>query len=316
MAQKTGSIPPCTGKAHYRITNWGSYNRALVDRGRLTLWIDEDVLRGWRAQGGKGRRYSDLAIRAALCLRAVFRLALRQTQGFMESLKRLMELTIDVPHYSTLSRRAKGLDVPVASQAKGPLNIAIDSTGLKVFGEGEWHMRQHGKGKRRIWRKLHLAVDTKTGHILAHKLTQSNAHDGPELPGLLAQIDGAIDAVSSDKAYDSFANHAAILERNAPPLIPPRKGAAITPPPGLKNPPPTRGQIVKRMIQIGTKGWKIESGYHRRSLSETAMYRYKTILGSALKNRKLSTQKTEAAIGIHCLNTFTKLGMPVSVKIA
>ena len=315
MPQRIALTPPATSK--YRVTNWPAYNRALIGRGSLTLWIDADVLRGWRAQGGKGRRYSDLAIRAALCLRAVFRLALRQTQGFLESLKRLMRLTIDVPHYSTLSRRAEGLDVPSRHKCStGPLSIAIDSTGLKVFGEGEWHMRQHGKGKRRVWRKLHLAVDTKTGHVLAHELTPSTAHDGPELPGLLAQIDGEIDAVSADKAYDSFANHKAILARDARPVIPTRKGAAITPPPGLKNPPPTRGQIVKQMIQIGRKAWKIKAGYHRRSLSETAMYRYKTTLGPALKNRKLATQKAEANIGIHCLNTFTKLGMPVSIRIA
>ena len=312
MKQK--SPPPL--KTQYRVENWRDYNRSLVSRGSITLWVDDEVLKGWRARGGKGRRYSDMAIRAALCLRSVFGLALRQTQGFLESLKSMMGLTILVPHYSTFSRRAEGLEMPdPVRQINGPVILAIDATGLKVFGEGEWHMRQHRKGKRRVWRKLHLAVDTQTGEVLAHELTDGNAHDGPHLPGLLDQIEAELGAVSADKAYDSFEGHKAIIARMARPVIPPRKGAAIRPPKHLKDPPKTRGQAVRRICEIGRKAWKVEAGYHRRSLSETAMYRYKTIIAEKLKSRKMITQKTEAAIGILCLNTFTGLGMPVSKKI-
>ena len=193
-------------KPRYRVTNWRDYNRALVARGSITLWIDEEVLAGWRATGGKGWRYSDAAILAALSLRAVFGLTLRQTEGFLASLKRLLGLAIEVPHYSTFSRRAGALAVPKLARPAGggPLHLAIDATGLKVHGEGEWKVRVHGKDKRRVWRKLHLGVDTPTGEILAHALTASETHDGTELEGLLAEVEAPIAAVCADKAYDSF----------------------------------------------------------------------------------------------------------------
>jgi DDE family transposase len=302
-------------KPRYRVTNWPAYNRALVERGAVTLWLSDDVIRGWRSRGGKGCVYSDLAIRCALSLRAVFRLTLRQAQGFLASLASRLLPGLPVPHYSTLSRRAAGLDIPAPTRRLAPVHLVIDSTGLKVFGEGEWKVRQHGFSKRRLWRKLHLAVDEATGEVLAHKLTLSNAHDGPVLPGLLAQLDGPLEQVSADKAYDSFGCHKAILARGARPVIPPRKGAAIIPSPGAKDPPPTRGAIVKRITEIGSRAWKIEANYHRRSLAENAMYRTKTLIGPTLKSRTLPNQKTEAAIGVTCLNRFTALGMPVSVKL-
>lgn len=319
MAHRTNSpAETASPKQRYRVTNWPDYNRALVSRGEVTLWIDEAVLSGWRASGGKGKRYSDVAILCALSLRAVFTMPLRQTQGFLTSLKNLLGLTIPVPHYSTLARRAAGLDVlrRIRASGGGPVHLAIDSTGLKVFGEGEWKIRLHGKDKRRVWRKLHLAVDTTTGEILAHELTPSERHDGPELPGLLAKVKGPVQAVCADGAYDAFSNHAAILSRGATPVIPPRKGAAISPPPGMKDPPPTRGEAVRRIAEVGRKEWKKETGYHRRSLSETGMYRYKAIIGPTLRSRTLPNQKTEAAVGVRCLNQFTRLGMPISIKIA
>jgi len=289
-----------------------------VARGSITLWIHEEVLAGWRATGGKGRRYSDAAILAALSLRAAFRLTLRQTEGFLTSLKQRLGLTIEVPHYSTFCRRASALTVPKLARPAGggPLHLAIDATGLKVHGEGEWKVRVHGKGKRRVWRKLHLGVDTTTGEILAHALTTSETHDGAELEGLLAEIEGPITAVYGDKAYDSFDIHSAVLARGAQPVIPPRKGAAIRPPPGLKNPPPTRGAAVARIAEIGRNAWKQETRYHRRSLAETGMCRYKTIIGPGLKARTLDNQKAEAAVGVRCLNRFTALGMPRSIRIA
>lgn len=308
---RTASAP--SAKPRFRVTNWRDYNRALVARGSITLWIHEEVLAGWRAPGGRGFRYGDVAILAALSLRAVFRLALRQTQG----LKQLLGLTIDIPHYSTYSRRAAGIEVPkLARPAGGPLHLAIDATGLKVHGEGEWKVRAHGKDRRRVWRKLHLAVDTATGELHAHALTPSEVHDGAELEGLLADIDAPIAAVCADKAYDAFDIHAAILARGARPVIPPRKGAAIRPTRRVKNPPPTRGEAVARIAETGRKAWKQEVGYHRRSLAETAMSRYKTIIGPGLKARTLDNQKAEAAVAVRCINRFTALGMPHSIKIA
>lgn len=317
MAQRTPKPPAVSAKARYRVTNWHDYNRALVARGAITLWIDEEVLAGWRATGGRGLRYSDAAILCVLSLRMVFRLPLRQTQGFLLDLKQLLGLTIEVPHYSTFSRRAATLVVPQLTRPAGggPLHLAIDATGLKVHGEGEWKVRTHGKDKRRVWRKLHLGVDTTTGELLAHALTPSETHDGAELSGLLAQVEGPIAAVYGDKAYDAFDIHRTILARDGRPVIPPRKGAAIRPPPRLEHPPPTRGQAVARIAEVGRNAWKQETGYHRRSLAETAMSRYKTIIGPSLKARTFANQQAEAGIAVHCLNRFTALGMPVSIRI-
>ena len=201
MAHRIRKSQATKPKPRYRIENWREYNRALVERGQVTLWIDEAVLAGWRATGGKGRRYSDAAILCALSLRAVFGLTLRQTQGFLADLTRLLGLTVEVPHYSTFSRRAAALAVPkFVKAASGPLHLAVDATGLKVHGEGEWKVRVHGPAKRRVWRKLHLAVDTRTGALLAHALTASEVADGDELEGLLAGIEAPIATVCADKA--------------------------------------------------------------------------------------------------------------------
>lgn len=305
-------------KPRYRVTNWPEYNRALASRGQVTLWIDAAALAGWRAVGGRGMRYADAAILCALCVRAAFKLPLRQTQGFLGSLRDLLGLTIAIPHYSTIARRAAGLAVPRIGRSSGAglVHLAIDSTGLKVYGEGKWKVRTHGKDKRRVWLKLHLAVDTTTGEIRAHSLTPSARHDGQELPDLLDAVEGPLEAVYADGAYDGFANHAAIRARNARAVIPPRKGAAITPPRDIEHPAPARADAVRRTVEIGRKAWKQETGYHRRSLAETAMGRYKGVIGPVLKCRTFPTQKTEAAVAVRCLNAFNGLGMPVSVKIA
>ncbi|BBK40617.1 IS5 family transposase [Allostella vacuolata] len=307
---------PPAPKPRYRITNWREYNDALVRRGSITLWIDEAMVAGWRASGGRGWRYSDQAIVCALSLRAVFGLTLRQTQGFLHDLTRLLGLAVEVPHYSTFSRRAATLAVPKpARPVDGPLHLAVDATGLKVHGEGEWKVRVHGAGKRRVWRKLHLAVDTRTGMLHAHALTASEASDGGRLEDLLAAVGAPIEAVCADKAYDSFDCHDVIRAHGARPVIPPRKGAAIRPPQNRPDAPPTRREAVARMAEIGRKAWKIETGYHRRSLAETAMLRYKVLIGPSLRSRSFDRQKVEAAVAVRCINRFTELGMPHSVPI-
>ncbi len=180
MPQSFSSAAPSSAKATYRVRNWPEYNRALIARGQFTLWIAAEVLSCRRARRGKGKRYSDVAILAALCLRPVSGLTLRQTRGFLSSLVTLMDLTIEIAHYSTFSRWAEGLEAPrLKPRANGPVNLAIDATGLKMFCEGEWKMRRHGKDKRRIRRRLHPGVDTVSGDIMAHELTISDARDGP-----------------------------------------------------------------------------------------------------------------------------------------
>jgi IS5 family transposase len=316
MAQRIRKTRPPEPKARYRVTNWGTYDRALVARGAITLWIDEAVVAGWRASGGKGWLYGDAAILCALSLRAVFGLALRQTEGFLVNLTRLLGLDLPVPDHTTLSRRAATLTVPrLARRSGGPLHLAIDATGLKVHGEGEWKVRVHGPDKRRVWRKLHLAVDTRTGELHAHALTGCEVHDGAELERLLAAVDAPIATVCADKAYDSFDCHAAVLARDARPVIPPRKGAAIRPPARRPDAPPTRGAAVARIAEVGRDAWMAESGYHRRSLAETAMYRYKVLIGASLRSRAFDRQQAEAAVAVRCINRFTALGMPQSIRI-
>ena len=300
------------------MTNWPAYNQGLVDRGSITLWLSETVINAWHDVSGKGRIYHDLAIQCALSLRFVFRLALRQTQGLVGSLLQLLDVPLKAPNYSTLSRRAGQLEVVRSrrAQRQGPLHLVIDSTGLKLFGEGEWKCRVHGASKRRSWRKLHLAVDAANSEILAHCLTDRDQADNSQLEPLLDQIEGSIDKVSADGAYDSHACHNAIVARGAKPLIPPRRGASAKSEPHQKHPAPTRAQIVREIRKHGRKGWKAASGYHRRSLAETAMGRFKAILGPELKSRERTRQITEVDIKVEILNQFARIAMPVSVKRA
>jgi len=297
-------------KVRYRLRNWSAYTQALIQRGSLTFWFDEASLQQWCAnmraeQVGRPTTYSDTAVQCALTLQAVFHLALRQTQGFVASLLHLLHLDLPTPSYSTLSRRSATLDVPLVRQAPHEhLHLVVDSTGLKVFGEGEWKVRQHGWQKRRTWRKLHLGVDEATGEIVAQVTTEREVTDDAVLPELLAHVEERIEQVTTDGAYDTFACYAAIVARAARPVIPPDVNAKDH---GTGS---ARDQTVHRVAEIGRSAWKEESGYHRRSLAETAMFRMKTIFGRQLAAHTLARQQTEAAIRCRALNRMTSLGMP------
>lgn len=149
----------------YRTKNWPAYNKALKDRGSLTIWFNPEVT--WHAApaGKRGRQqhYSDAAIQACLTLKVLFGMPLRQATGFVESLLKLVGLGWEVPDFSTLCRRQKTLSVVIPYQgSKGPLNLLIDSTGIKVEDEGEWNARKHGGPKRQLWRKIHIGIDEGT----------------------------------------------------------------------------------------------------------------------------------------------------------
>ena len=183
--------------------------------------------------------YADAAIECTLVVRAVFHLSLRATQGFLESVVQLMGVDLPVPDYTTVCKRQQSLAVRIRSgPGEGPRHVVIDSTGLKVYGAGEWNIRKHGmrRGRRRTWRKLHLGVDEETKEIVAVELTTSGVHDGPRLPAVLDQVEGDVGQVSGDKAYDSGRCYEAILARGAVPTIPPRRNAR---PSSVKDPPPT-----------------------------------------------------------------------------
>jgi hypothetical protein len=195
-------------KACYKITNWRTYNESLVQRGDITFWFDEDVIDAWEhdndePKNGRPFTYSDMAVECLLALRELFRLPYRQTEGLERSLVKLMQAQIAIPDYSSLAKRAAKLSVslPVTAR-KGPINVVVDSTGLKVFGEGEWKMRKHGKGKRRTWRKLHLTVNPDTQEIEAEVLTENSGHDADQVDDLLDQVNGPVAAFYGDGAYD------------------------------------------------------------------------------------------------------------------
>lgn len=201
----------------YHIRNWREYNRALINRGRLTVWFDEQMIIAWRnteLRHGPGapRIYSDLAIDYALVFKAVYHLSLRAAQGLLSSVMELMKLTLPILDYSTVSRRQGALQVrlPVGSGSR-PRHIVIDATGLKVYGAGEWHVRKHRVGGRRTWRKLHLGIDEATKEIVAVDLTESRVHDSQQVSSLLEQMPDPIGQVSGDGAYDTRTCYEAML---------------------------------------------------------------------------------------------------------
>lgn len=303
------------GKIAYKVRNWKQYNRALINRGNLTLWVSEDAVQSWycsEGKAGRGRRftYSDACIELALTLRTLFRFPLRATQGFLEGLVQVMSLGLKVPHYSRLSRRAGALSVVLPRKEKmGEIDLVIDSTGLKVYGEGEWKMRTHGKQKRRTWRKYHVAVDPSTHEVVAMELTESRVHDADVVADLVKNQKN-LRNVYGDGAYPLKQSLDAIALAGGNAIIPPRSGTCIV----KKNPSPGQEQrnrlIRERRAVGGKKAWKKSSGYHKRSLVETHMFRLKAILGGELHSINLSTQKTEAAIMAVILNKMTALGMP------
>jgi hypothetical protein len=310
-------------KQSYRIKNWREYNQALVERGSLTIWFDEESLSQWyelskTGRPGSSNTYSDVAIQCGLVIREVFHLPLRATEGFVRSVLGLLGLPLDTPDHSTFSRRGQTLTARIGRSASVQArHMVIDATGLKVYGEGEWQVRQHGVGKRRTWRKLHLGVDAESQESIAAELTAAFVGDAKVLPGLLDQLDPhePIDSVSADGSYDTRRCHEAIRQRGARALIPPREGALEWPDlaDGQTHP---RTAIVRQVAQQGMKHWKQTSGYHRRSLAETAFFRFKTLFSEKLKNRRFDTQTTETYVRLAAMNIMTRLGMPESYPVA
>jgi len=308
-------------KQRYKIRNWKEYNEALVNRGSLTFWFDEDVIAAWHnvenTHRGHPFVYSDTAILCALCLKIIFQLPMRATEGLLRSLVELMGLPIQVPDYTTISRRQsnKELEIPsfIPNEAR---HVVIDSTGLKIFGEGEWKVRQHGHDKRRTWRKLHLGIDEKTQEVVAAVLTTNDVHDSEVFEDLLEQVEEPINQVSVDGAYDSFECYRQALEREAELVVPPRIDAVINPESNEHPEIAARNDVIWEIEKNGRKKWKQDNGYHRRSLAETAMFRIKTLFGNKLKARNFESQAVEAFVRCIVLNRMTSLGMPDSYPVA
>jgi IS5 family transposase len=308
-------------KIQYRIRNWSEYNAALIGRGSLTLWVDEEAIRSWRYTGptqrGAQYRYADAAIKCVLTLRAVYHLALRAAEGLVRSVFVLLEVSLPVPSYSTLSRRAAEVAVALGAVPRsGPVHLVIDSSGFKVYGEGEWKVRVHGWSKRRTWRKLHLAVDEATGEIVAAVASEAPVSDADALPDLLEGVPGEISQVSADGAYDKRRCYEALEECGARAVIPPRRDAKIWQHGNCAGVPWQRDENLRAIRRKGRRQWKKESGYHRRSLAETAFFRLKTLFGPTLRSRKFPQQATELFLTVAALNRMTHLGMPESYCLA
>jgi hypothetical protein len=288
-----------TRKGTYKITNWRKYNESLVQRGSITFWFCEETVEKWRhdnANPGVGHPfiYSDTAVECLLVLRELFQLPYRQTEGLGKSLVELMQIELAIPDYTSLAKRAAKMGVSLdITKHSGRIDVVVDSTGLKVFGEGEWKMRKHGKSKRRTWRKLHLAVNPDTHEIEAETLTENSCDDASQVDNLLDQ-----------------ATNETLGKRRIRAIIPPQRNAKIWQHGNSGKRPLSRDAAIREIRRRGRRQWKERVGYHRRSLSETAMYRMKCCFGDHLKNREIPNQQTEARIRSKILNKFTHLGLP------
>jgi hypothetical protein len=302
----------------YKTTNWSDYNKALKQRGSLSIWFDAEMAWEAKPSGKRGRQqaYSNAAIQACLTIKVLFGLPLRQTTGFVESLLALTGLEWSVPDFSTLCRRQRTLPVSIPYRgSSGPLHLLIDSTEIKVEGEGEWNARKHGGPKRRLWRKIYIGIDEETLEIRAVEVTSSSIGDAPMLPDLLNQIpaDEDLGSVTADGAFDTRKCHDAIAARNSHAVIPPRKNAKFwkADTPGAI----ARNEAVRSSKYLGRALWRHLTGYHRRSRVETKMHCLK-LLGQRLSARDFDRQVAEIQIRAAILNGFTALGIPKTVAAA
>ena len=303
-------------KTKYRVRNWGSYDRALVRRGDITLWLSPEAIRTWEPAGvgkrGGQLKYSDFAIETALTLRLVFSLPLRQAEGFLNSLFGMMGIDLSAPDHTTLSRRGQRLKVQLHRiPANEPVHLIVDSTGLSIVGEGEWAAAKHGGKGKRGWKKLHLGVDG-SGAIIAQVLTDGNADDAKAGLALIQAVDGDIASVTADAAYDTIAIYEAAHDRGAKVVVPPTRTATVSRR-GKRS--TARDRTIKRVKKVGRQQWKKESGYHHQGTVENAFFRYKSIIGDRLRARHPRAQEAEALVGCSILNRMFELGRPASVAI-
>lgn len=311
-------------KQIYRIANWPEYNKALVQRGRIDTYVNPDVVPKWyedvRTYDGTGstKEYTDFAIITCHELRMVYKLPLRQAQGFIDSIFEQLGLPIKCPDYTTLSRRLGELKIKCPRYRKNDKPddsisaVAIDSTGLKIFGRDEWHQEKHGVDPRRSWCKLHIAIDQEH-YFQAAVITNRFSHDDQNLGKLLDQINTQIDHFTGDGAYDETPIYDEILRHspNAQIVIPPRKNAIFNEDAALQ-----RNKNILEIKENGRMAWQRENGYGQRNYSELGVQRYKRIIGKSMHSREFSRQEQEGMIGCGVINKMTSLGMPQSYRIA
>lgn len=311
-------------KQKHKVTNWSEYNAALRSRGAIDLWLSEEAISQWyepdRVYDGTGspKRFSDFAIITCHELRQVYRLPLRQTQGFIDSLFRLMNIPLVCPDFSCLSKRLGELNITVPKYKKtdkveeGIHAIAVDSTGLKRFGRGEWHQEKYELSNKASWRKLHVAIN-QSHYFEGCILTDRFSHDDQQVEALLSQIEEPIDHFSADAAYDETPVYNAVVEHspNVDVVIPPRSNAVLN-----DKAASLRNRNISEIEEHGRMFWQKNREYGRRNYSELGVERYQRILGNTMRARDLPRQKQEAMIGCGVINKMTSLGMPASYRSA
>jgi hypothetical protein len=305
-------------KPQYRVRNWSEYNAGLKQRGSLTFWLSPDVLANWEVKEKSGKpgasaTYSHQAIVTMVSLKSVFKLPGRALCGLVESIFALMQVGLSVPDHTTISRRLQRLEVtlPVVP-TDGTRHVVIDSTGVKVYGEGEWKTRQHGVSKRRTWRKLHLAIDEATGEILSSVVTDNRCHDSEVLGELLDEIPAPISQVDADGAYDRCYCYDYIEARGAIAGIPPQHNAKIWFHGNRQTPRHPRDENLRKIRLVGRAQWKRLISYHRRSIAETTMFRCKTAFGGKVSSRKMNRQVNELKVQCLVLNRMIQVAKPDS----
>src|SRR5689334_19312377 len=253
-----------------RVTNWSAYNEALRQRGSLTVWFTDQAIAAWKAAprttpGGQPH-YSDLAITTALTLRAVFHLALRQTEGLIGSILQLLGLDLPVPDFSTLSRRAQNLVLPAQPRTTGgAIHLLVDSSGLKLGGPGEWLVEKHGTKKRRSWRKLHIGFDAVSGRIVAAILTDHDVDDASQVELLLDRIAEPVEVFMGNGGYDRTGVYTTLDQRHpaATVVAPPRSDAVLSTTADTE--PTQRDGHIQAIAGTWRMAWQRDSGYNERA---------------------------------------------------
>ena len=281
----------------------------------MTVWLSADATEAWKpspsGRPGGQRRFSDLAIETALTLRLVFRLPLRQTEGFFRSVLAFLGSDLDAPDHTTLSRRSQRLDVKLRVPVKGPIHLIVDSTGLSIVGEGEWAAVKHGGRGKRGGKKLHLGVD-RSGVIVAQALTEATVDDATTGIHVMDVVAGDLASVTADTAYDTVAIYDAAGARRATVVVPPTKTAKVS----RRRPRSSaRDRTINNVKTLGRRQWKKVSGYHQQACVENAFFRYKSIIGGGLRAQAPGGREAEALLACNVLNRMTELGKSQSYSI-
>lgn len=309
-------------KQKYKMTNWSDYNESLRQRGAITVWLSDEAISQWyepdRVYDGTGtpRLYTDFAIMTSHEIRLIYKLPLRQCQGFINSLFRLMNIPLSCPNFSVLSKILGELNIKVPRYKKTDTPddtihaIAIDSTGLKRFGRGEWHQEKYELSSKASWRKLHLAIN-ESHYIEACVLTDRFSHDDSQVEPLLAQIAKPIDHFTADGAYDETPVYNVVIAHSpdVDVVIPPRATAVVN-----DKAAAMRNRNIQEIKDNGRMQWQKKKEYGRRNYSELGVQRYQKTFGDTMHAREFSRQQQEAMIASGALNKMTSLGMPQSYR--